>query len=90
MIFKIIPSKDANTYILAHSIKLNNFSLKKGKVLNEVDIHMLIKNKIESVHVAIIGKEDYSENFSAKKIAKHISSYEFYEPEVNNGRADLF
>ena len=90
MIFKIISSKDANKCILAHSIKLNNFSLKKGKVLNEEDIYMLIKNKIENIYVAIKGKEDYSENLSAKKIAKHISSFEFYEPEVNNGRADLF
>jgi len=90
MIFKIISSKDANKCILAHSIKLNNFSLKKGKILNEEDIYMLIKNKIENIYVAIKGKEDYSENLSAKKIAKHISSFEFYEPEVNNGRADLF
>ena len=90
MIFKIIASRNASTCILAHSIKLDNFSLKKGKILNEEDVCMLLKYKIENVYVAIIGKEDYSENYSAKKIAKHISSAELYEPEATNGRADLF
>ena len=54
--FKSYPQKVTNKCILAHSIKLNNFSL-KGKGLNEEDIYILIKNKIENIYVAIKGKE---------------------------------
>ncbi len=90
MIFRIVSTKNANSYILGHTIKLENSYLKKGKILNEDDISLLIKNKINSIYVAIKSKNDYSENYSAKSIAKHLSSKNLYEPEVNNGRADLF
>tara|TARA_B100000029_G_scaffold497872_1_gene565938 strand:+ start:1346 stop:2347 length:1002 start_codon:yes stop_codon:yes gene_type:complete len=90
MIFKIVSTKNAKSYILGHTVKLENSYLKKGKILNKDDISLLVKNKINSIYVAIKSDNDYSENYSAKSIAMHISSNNLYEPEVNNGRADLF
>ena len=70
--------------------EFNNLSLKKGRVLNKSDISDLLKHKITKIYVAIKSKDDYSENYSAKSIANHISSSDFHDPVVNNGRADLF
>ena len=88
--FKLVSTKEANTFVLAHSIRFNNLLLKKGKVLNKSDISDLLKHKITKIYVAIKSKDDYSENYSAKSIANHISSSDFHDPVVNNGRADLF
>ena len=90
MDFKLEFTKNANTFILAHTIKLRNCVLKKGKVLDNSDINILLKEKITQIYVAIKNKNDFSENHSAKLIAKHISSKNLLEPIVKNGRADLF
>ena len=90
MDFKLEFTKNANTFILAHTIKLRNCVLKKGKILDNSDINILLKEKITQIYVAIKNKNDFSENHSAKLIAKHISSKNLLEPIVKNGRADLF
>ena len=90
MIFKIIETKKANSFILGHTLKSKNYLIKKGKVLNKDDISLLIKNNINNIYVAIKEKGDCSENFAAKTIANHISTRDFYKPTVVNGRADIF
>ena len=64
MQFKIISTKKAITHILAHSIKLKDLVLRKGIVLNQEHISMLIKHNINEVYVAIKESHDYSENLS--------------------------
>ena len=90
MKFKLIPTIKSYSNILGHTIKLKNITLKKGKTINQNDINLLTKHKISSIYVGLLKKDDYSENLSAAKIAKHIISKNILEPIVNNGRADLF
>ena len=90
MIFKLISSKQASSHILGHTIRSDSIYLKKGKILSKDDISLLVKNKIDRIYVAIKSEDDYSENYSAKLIACHISSQTLCKPEVKNGRADLF
>ncbi len=90
MQFKIVSTKKASTYILAHTIKLKDLVLRKGSVLNQEHISILIKNKINEVYVAIKEKHDYSENLSATLIAEHISQKNLFKIIVSNGRADIY
>ena len=89
MQFKIVPTKKANSQILAHTIKLEDLVLRKGKVLNKEHLSILIKNKIHEIYVAIIQKDDFSENKSANLIAEHICSKKLFKIIVSNGRADI-
>ena len=66
---KIVPTKKANSQILAHSIKLKDLVLRKGKILNKEHLSMLIKNNIDKIYVAVIQKDDYTENKSGNLIA---------------------
>tara|TARA_Y100001970_G_scaffold293030_1_gene437297 strand:- start:633 stop:1634 length:1002 start_codon:yes stop_codon:yes gene_type:complete len=90
MKFKIVLSKNAKNCILGHNLKFNNSFLRKGKVLHEDDIELLLKNKIKKIYVAVKSEDDYSEDYSAELIAKHISSINLYKPQITNGRADLY
>ena len=90
MQFKIVPTKKANSQILAHTIKLKDLVIRKGKVLNKEHLSILIKNRINEIYVAILQKEDYPENISADLIAKHICSKKLFNIIVSNGRADIY
>ena len=90
MKFKLILTKNAENFILAHTIKRKNLVIKKGKVLDKEYISLLLNNKIQKVYVAIIEKYDYSENLSARLIAEHIAPNKLFKIIVSNGRADIF
>ena len=90
MQFKIVSTEKAITHILAHSIKLKNLVLRKGIVLSQEHISMLIKHNINEVYVAIKESHDYSENLSAKLIAEHITQKKLFKIIVSNGRADIY
>ena len=90
MQFKIVSTKKANSYILAHTIRLKDLVIRKGKVLEKEHIALLIRNNINQIYVAIIEKHDLSENLSVKLIAEHISSKSLFKIVVSNGRADIF
>ncbi|MBV69069.1 MAG: hypothetical protein CMJ08_04630 [Pelagibacterales bacterium] len=90
MQFKIVSTKKANSYILAHTIRLKDLVIRKGKVLEKEHIALLIRNNINQIYVAIIEKHDLSENLSVKLIAEHISPNSLFKIVVSNGRADIF
>ena len=46
MQFKIVPTRKANSQILAHTIKLKDLVIRKGKVLNKEHLSILIKIKL--------------------------------------------
>ena len=79
MQFKIVPTKKANSQILAHSIKLKDLVLRKGKILNKEHLSMLIKNNIDKIYVAVIQKDNYTENKSANLIAEHVCSKKLFK-----------
>ena len=66
MQFKIVSTKKANSHILAHTIRLKDLVIRKGKVLEKEHIALLIRNNINQIYVAIIEKNDLSENLSVK------------------------
>ena len=90
MQFKIVSTKKANSHMLAHTIKVKDLVIRKGKVLDKEHISLLIKNNINQIYVAVIEKNDLSENLSAKLIAEHISPKSQFKIVVSNGRADIF
>ena len=69
MQFKIVSTKKANSHILAHTIRLKDLVIRKGKILEKEHIALLIRNNINQIYVAIIEKHDLSENLSVKLIA---------------------
>jgi len=69
MEFGPLPSKDAVGAILAHSIRLPNRSLKKGRVLSEEDTRALVDADINTVTACRLGPEDVHEDDAADRLA---------------------
>ena len=90
MQFKIVSTRKATSHILAHTIKLKSLVIRKGMILDNEKISLLIKNNINQIYVAIKEKNDYSENLSAKLVAEHIAPNNLFKIIISNGRADIF
>ena len=71
---KIVKKNSAETLgdILAHSIFLKVGRIRKGKIISQEDINLLLQDGIEHIYVGIFDNDDLDENYASKKIAEAI------------------
>ena len=89
MKFGDVALKDAESAILAHSMRLADGILPKGRVLDKDDIAQLAVAGISSVVAARLEDGDLNENEAALKIAKALQNNNLVASGGNTGRANL-
>ena len=89
MKFGDVALKDAENAILAHSMRLADGILPKGRVLDKDDIAQLAVAGISSVVAARLEDGDLNENEAALKIAKALQNKNLVASGGNTGRANL-
>jgi len=90
MEFGKIPVAAAKGAILGHSVSLTNGVLKKGIVLDQPDIALLVESEIDSVYAARLDDDDIGENAAASAIAKVLAGQGVRVATTTSGRANLF
>ena len=89
MKFGDVALKDAENAILAHSMRLADGLLPKGRVLDKDDIAQLAVAGISSVVAARLEDGDLNENEAALTIAKALQNKNLVASGGNTGRANL-
>ncbi len=89
MKFGKVPLKDAAGGILAHSVRLEDGTLRKGAILDAGDIARLRRAGLDEVTVARLEAGDLSENEAAARIAARLASPGMSASSGNTGRANL-
>ena len=89
MKFGDVALKDAENAILAHSMRLADGILPKGRILDKDDIAQLAVSGITSVLAARLEDGDLNENEAALKIAKALQNKNLVASGGNTGRANL-
>ena len=89
MKFGEVPLDDAAGAILAHSVRLTDGTLRKGRVLDIGDIERLRAAGMENITVAQLESGDLSENDAAVRIAAALASTGLNVTSGNTGRANL-
>ncbi len=89
MKFGDVALKDAENTILAHSMRLADGLLPKGRVLDKDDIAQLAVAGISSVVAARLEDGDLNENEAALTIAKALQNKNLVASGGNTGRANL-
>ena len=71
---KIVKKNSAETLgdILAHSIFLKVGRIRKGKIISQEDINLMLQDGIENIYVGEFDNDDLDENYASKKIAEAI------------------
>ncbi len=82
--------KKSSGLILAHSIKLTNKTLRKGKIILKEDINDLINDDIKKIYVFQLKKEHIREDTAANKLANYIIGNNIIVKKPINGRADFY
>lgn len=90
MKFGYIKSEDAEGCILAHSVRLQRDSLKKGTVLNAEMIGQLQANDIGFVMAARLQSGDVPEDEAAGRIATAIAGNNIRVADTFTGRANIY
>ena len=69
---KIVKKNSAETLgdILAHSIFLKVGRIRKGKIITQEDIDLILQDGIEQIYVGIFDDDDLDENYASKKLQK--------------------
>ena len=89
MRFGDLPIAKAEGCILAHTIRLSDGSLKKGKVLVSTDIDKLCAAGFTSVTCACLENGDVHEDTAAARIAKAVSGFNLKSNPASTGRVNL-
>jgi molybdenum cofactor cytidylyltransferase len=89
MKFGKVPLDDAAGGILAHSVRIEDGTLRKGAVLDADDIARLRTAGLDGVTVARLEAGDLSENEAAARIAARLVSDGMTASSGNTGRANL-
>ena len=89
MKFGEFPIGEAHGCILAHTIRLSDVSLKKGKVLVSNDIEKLRAAGFTSVTGACLENGDVGEDSAATRIAKAVSGCNLKATPASTGRVNL-
>ena len=89
MKFGDLPIGEARGCILAHTIRLSDVSLKKGKVLVPTDIDKLSAAGFTSVSVVCLENGDVDEDSAAARIAKAVSGCNLKATPASTGRVNL-
>jgi molybdenum cofactor cytidylyltransferase len=90
MRFGEIPVGEAEGAILAHSLKLGQAVLKKGRVLNAADVALLRDAGIARIVAARLDPGDIREDEAASRIAAAIAGPNIATAKAFTGRANLF
>jgi len=90
MNFGRIPVTDAEGAVLAHSVKTDAFSFRKGRVLNRDDIDALSKAGIGTVFAARLDADDVPEDRAADRLARAAAGDGLRAADAFTGRANLY
>lgn len=90
MKFGPVPLAEAEGGILAHSLRMDTISLKKGDVLTRAHLSALEQAGLHQIVVARLESGDVSEDEAASRIAKAIGGENLRVDEAFTGRANLF
>ena len=90
MQFGRMPVMSASGGILAHSVRYNGKSLKKGTVLSSEHVRLLAGAGCESVVIARPEATDLDENETARRIASCVSGENVSIKSSNAGRSNIF
>ncbi len=90
MTFGETPLSEAEGAILAHSLRLGDRVLKKGRHLTAEDIVALAASGLQSVTAARPEAEDLGENEAAFRLAKAVAGNHVTLSNAFTGRANLF
>ena len=89
MQFGRIPVRSAAGGILAHSVRYNGNTLKKGTVLSDEHVRLLDQAGCESVVIARLEATDLDENETARRIAARISGENVGSNNPSAGRSNI-
>ena len=90
MKFGEVPLEEALGAVLAHSVRLPDGKISKGRVLRRSDLKALANAGIGAVTVARIEAADEDENAASRRIATALATGGFrLSPPGNTGRANL-
>jgi molybdenum cofactor cytidylyltransferase len=90
MKFGPVPVRHAVGGILAHAIKENGLTLKKGIVISDEHVQQLLALGIAEITVAQLSKGDVMEDEAARQLAASIMDVEVIAEAPFTGRANLF
>ncbi len=90
MIFGDTPLDSALGAVLAHSLRLESRTLKKGRILNAEDIQTLRAAGYEQVVAARLEDDDIGEDDAANRLATGIAGDGLKVSAVFTGRANLY
>lgn len=89
MLFERRPVEETEQTILAHSIKLDKQTLKKGHVLGSADIKVLQAAGYDSIVVASLEQDDVAEDTAAQLLANAVSGQLLQINDPFTGRCNL-
>lgn len=90
MIFGETPLADAAGHVLAHSLRLPDGTLKKGRVLDRDDLERLARAGHRSVITALPGAQDVAEDEAAEALARALAGTGLRVAAPFTGRCNLF
>jgi molybdenum cofactor cytidylyltransferase len=90
MKFGSVAVEDALGCVLAHAVKLNALTLKKGKALSQADLDSLIVENVRHVIAARLDNSDVAEDEAARRLSIAISGKNATKQEAFTGRANLY
>ena len=90
MKFGSVAVEGALGCVLAHAVKLNALTLKKGKVLAQADIDSLTAENVNYVIAAQLDVSDVAEDEAARLLSIAISGENATTQEAFTGRANLY
>ncbi|MEM7026044.1 MAG: molybdopterin-binding/glycosyltransferase family 2 protein [Pseudomonadota bacterium] len=90
MRFGAIPIEDAEGAVLAHSLRVGEIALKKGRALEAADIESLRAAGIETVVAAKLEGGDLQEDLAAQMVADAIVGSHVRVDQPFTGRVNLF
>ena len=89
MRFGEIPVDDAEGSVLAHTVRLQGLTIRKGRVLDARDLSELRNHGVHNVTVARIEEGDQSENEAARSVADALVAPGFRISNAVAGRVNL-
>jgi molybdenum cofactor cytidylyltransferase len=90
MKFGRIPSGEAEGAVLAHSVRTDAFSFKKGRMLSGEDVAALLKAGVEEIFAAQLEADDVAEDKAAERLARTAAGDGLRVAEPFTGRSNLY
>ncbi len=89
MKFQRIPVAEAEGAILAHSLRLGDFTLRKGRLLSAQDVSALSAGGHDDIVAARLEEDDVAENEAARTLAEALAGPGLTVAEPFTGRVNL-